>query len=143
MMTSALVLSPLEDAVLGKLLSGKSQWLGVLRAQVPLLRVRTRELTGAGFLTRFSIDEEAPRIVDHPSFKFGDVSAHIDGLQYGAGFLLSVTNGHLDTLEGYSYEEPWPNVIKGFQIYYSNNKITRDEHELESSVIYSPKSARL
>jgi hypothetical protein len=37
-------------------------------------------------------------------FKLNNVYAEIDGLQYGAGFLLYIKDGMLDMLEGYCYE---------------------------------------
>lgn len=135
-------LTPLEEEVLKKLLAGKAEWLAVLRGQAYAARVRSRDFTGAGFFTRFSVAEDAPRIVGDPSFKFGDVSAHIAGLHYGAGFLLSVSGGRLDVLEGSSYEEQWPKNIRNFRAYYSSGMM-RDEGELERSIVYATSSSHL
>lgn len=38
----------------------------------------------------------------------------------GAGFLLYVDKGLLKMLEAYSYEEPWPERIKNFELRYQN-----------------------
>jgi len=42
----------------------------------------------------------------------------MDGLQYGAGFLIFVRDGTLKMLEGYSYSEPWPELIREFELSY-------------------------
>jgi hypothetical protein len=52
------------------------------------------------------------------SFKFGDVVAEIEGLKHGAGFLLFITDGALDELEGYCYDEAWPKEVIGFKLAY-------------------------
>jgi hypothetical protein len=134
--------TPLEDAVLRKLLEGGRQWLSVLRAQFNVAQVSSREHTGTGFYTDFSVPHEAPALPNEPSFRFGDVSAEINDLLYGAGFLVVVKDGYLDYLEGYSYEEPWPENIHAFHVYYSNSK-DRDEDELEKNISYDPSSLRL
>jgi hypothetical protein len=51
-----------------------------------------------------------------PDFCFGDVDAQIDGLENGAGFLLWITDGRLDFLEGYTYDGLWPTSIEEFKL---------------------------
>jgi hypothetical protein len=48
----------------------------------------------------------------------GDVSADIDGLEHGVGFILCIEDGYLHMLEGYTFEGPWPDRI----ITYSLNR---------------------
>ncbi|HSU05754.1 MAG TPA: hypothetical protein VLI93_09290, partial [Acetobacteraceae bacterium] len=57
---------------------------------------------------------ETERLKSHPTFSFGDIQAMIPGLTFGAGFVLHVRNGAIEFLEGYSYEEPWPESVSGF-----------------------------
>jgi hypothetical protein len=112
-------LEPLETAVLEKLLAGDHPALAALRQQLAGLTVRRREKTGAGFFTEFSVAETAARApVPSGRFRFGDVQATIRGLRQGAGFLLYVDGGLLSMLEGYSYEEPWPEEIEEFSVGY-------------------------
>lgn len=54
------------------------------------------------------------------------MNAVVDGLQYGAGFVIFMRGGRLDILEGYSYGEPWPKEIRGFNLTYQ-----REPRELE------------
>jgi hypothetical protein len=111
-------LNEFEQAVLDKLLAGEHPVLAVLREQALAGRLASREYTGAGFFGSFDVPRGTPILATQQDFHFGDVNAVIDGLQRGAGFVIFVRNGHLDTLEGYSYEEPWPKDIRGFKLTY-------------------------
>ena len=110
-------LTELERAVLEKLFAGDTTRLRVLRDQLNASTVRERERTGTGFLTRFDVDRGAVPPVDR-SGHFGDVDADIDGLAHGAGFLVWIGDGYLEELEGYSYDEPWPEVVRSFMLRY-------------------------
>jgi hypothetical protein len=112
-------LTPLEQAVLEKLLSGETQEYRILHNQLGALRVTQRKMTGVGFFTRFSIPDFVPKL-GGTGFEIGDVSADINGLERGAGFVLFVRNGQIDTLEGYTYDEPWPQNIDRFRLYYDS-----------------------
>ena len=102
----------LERDVMSMLLAGSDPTLETLAAQFRLAQTAKRENTGTGFFTEFLLPPDAPKVAGEKSFSFGDVDAEIDGLQFGAGFVLHVRNGTINCLEGYSYEEPWPAGIK-------------------------------
>ena len=71
--------------------------------------------TGVGFVTKLDTDvERAP--VRPGRLCVGDVTVTIDGLERGAGFVLFVEDGVLDTLEGFTYDEPWPDVIGRYEV---------------------------
>jgi hypothetical protein len=106
----------LETNVMEMLLSGDDSTLEVLRQQYRAANVAKRELTGVGFFITFTIPSQIARIEGNPSFDFGDVAAQIVGLQRGSGFVLHVRDGALNFLEGYSYDEPWPNDVDHFQL---------------------------
>jgi hypothetical protein len=113
-------LNSLESAVLNKLLEGNHPALATLRDQLRVAMVRSRRLTGAGFFTEIELPPETtPARISPGSFQFGDVEASIPGLQHGAGFLVYIRNGMLQMLEGYSYEEPWPQRTDIFELRYS------------------------
>jgi hypothetical protein len=67
-------LTPLEQAVLEKLLSAESERYQILRKQYDALRVSERKMTGVGFFTRFSIPDEVPKLPDEASLHISDVS---------------------------------------------------------------------
>lgn len=110
-------LNEFENAVLEKLLAGDHPVLVALRAQAETGRVVIREYTGAGFFCTFETSPNAPAL-NQPSFHCGDVEARIDGLTHGAGFIVFVRDGRLNMLEGFSYDEPWPEVVGNFELRY-------------------------
>lgn len=111
-------LTNFERAVMEKLLEGEDEVLSILREQLEVIVVDKRELTGVGFYTTFSVPENARCLRARPSFKFGDVIAKIPELNHGAGFLLYVEGGALHMLEGYTYDEPWPQLVHSFGLSY-------------------------
>lgn len=108
-----------ESAVLAKLLAGDHPLLTALRSQGERARVASRKYTGAGFYCTFAMPLDVP-LLEHSDFQFGDVNAKIGGLKHGAGFVLFVRGGRLDTLEGYSYDEPWPMALDDFELSYQS-----------------------
>ena len=117
-------LSLLEISVLNKLLDGDLSLLIQLRRQLELCTIKKREFTSYGFFTTLAIPEDIP-MIPGLNIKFGDVIADIPGLTYGAGFVLYIKNGILDMLEGYSYDEIWPENISSFNLKYMKGE-TRD-----------------
>jgi hypothetical protein len=109
-------LDTLEQAVLDKLLAGDHPVLTVLRLQTTMARVAGRKQTGVGFFCDFEVDESAPIL---PSdFHIGDVFGELEGLAHGAGFVLFVRDGRLSMLEGFTFDEPWPQEVRGFKLAY-------------------------
>jgi len=115
-------LTTLEDQVLDMLLRGQDEVLVILRQQAKQLQVSSREKTGVGFYTEFAVSPEVPRVPGRPTFKLGDVNGTADNVNHGLGFLLYVTEGALSMLEGYTYDEPWPDDVRGLVLTYSSKE---------------------
>ena len=115
-------LTKLERRVLEMMLNSDNDILASLNRQLDSICVTSREVSSAGFFTHFyvPIDCKTSSVNSSVSFKFGDVCADIEGLKFGAGFLLYVENGYLKMLEGYSYDEPWPSDVQKFELSYIN-----------------------
>ena len=109
-------LDEFEQAVLDKLLAGNHPVLATLRCQSEHGRLIKRENTGVGFYCDFDVDADAS--VVQRDFQIGDVHAEIEGLAHGAGFVLFTHEGRLSMLEGFSYDEPWPDRIRSFSLRY-------------------------
>lgn len=110
-------LLPLEREVLSRLLDGDDEMRAVLRSQVPSLRVTSRESTGVGFFTHLTIGDDSPRLdPPHERHAISGVQAEISGLDDRAGFVLFVTDGAIDVLEGFTYVEPWPDRVDQFRV---------------------------
>ena len=114
--------NPLEDEVLKMLLDGRDDCLAILRLQAQHSRVSSREMTGVGFFTHFDVPPEVPRVLGQPKFWLGDVYGAAENIQDGVGFVLFVTEGALSMLEGYTYDEPWPDELRGLKLLYSTGQ---------------------
>jgi hypothetical protein len=115
-------MTQLEQEVLALLLDGADPVLATLRDQVRVATLKERRFTGVGFFSNYHVPDSAQRIAGNPSIRFGDVHAEIHGLAYGAGFVLFVDNGVITMLEGYTYDDPWPETISGYKLSYINDK---------------------
>ncbi|MBZ9864247.1 hypothetical protein LB515_02550 [Mesorhizobium sp. CA15] len=115
-------LNALESAVLQKMLDGDHPVLRALRNQLGKLSVESRKYTGSGFFVSLLVENGVPPVnIPRNHVRFGDVHATIDGLAYGAGFILSIDHGYMRVLEGYSYEESWPENVAHFSLKYIND----------------------
>lgn len=117
MLKNRINFNKIEYDVLSKLLDGDSIELSILRKQFQEAIVVNREFTGSGFFTNIEIPKDIDRI-QQDRVTIGDVIAEIDGLRNGAGFVLFTKDGRISTLEGYSYDEPWPNEMDKFTLKY-------------------------
>lgn len=115
-------LATLEAKVMKMLLNDNNPILKILYQQYLASSIQSRELTGVGFFTKFIITDNVQRIHNQPSFAFGDIIAQVDGLKHGASFVLFITKGAIDMLEGYTYNEPWPRVITNLHLSYIKDK---------------------
>ena len=121
-------LDPLERAVLRRLLRGEHPALRALRKQLGASRVRSRDLTGAGFFTSIEVDPDVPAApVSKSEFRIWGVEASIPGLEHGAGFLILVRNGYLSELEAFTYQEDWPEAVTDFQLHEADEATRLDE----------------
>jgi hypothetical protein len=111
-------LNNFEQAVLDKLLDGDHAALKVLRLQANGARIAKREVSPVGFYCDFEVDVAAA--VARGNFHIGDVHASILGLTRGAGFVLFVESGRIAMLEGYTYDEPWPDRVGAFSLFYTD-----------------------
>lgn len=122
----------LEQAVIQKLLNGKSETFQILQHQYRASNIRERQMTGTGFFTYFSVPRDVLPLPGTPSFCFGDVQAKMTGLKLGAGFLLTVNKGYIYDLEGYSYEEPWPENFELIRLFYDHDESRNEEKLIQS-----------
>lgn len=92
-----------------------------LNEQYKNLKVTKRIYTGVGFYTEFSLENENVEKDKKLSIAIGNVGANLNGLKNGAGFILYIKNGEITMLEGYSYDEVWPQSEKIKELYLINN----------------------
>jgi hypothetical protein len=100
-------LTKLERSVLALAFTGDSSAMVALRAQAAMAKVSVRRVGGAGF--------SATIVVPHDVVVSEDASYHVSNiegkhrlLRHGAGFAVFVEHGRLTSVEGFTYDEPWP-----------------------------------
>jgi hypothetical protein len=115
-------LTTLENQVLEMLLRGPDEVLAILRQQAKQMQILSRNKTGVGFYTEFVVPPDVPRVPGCPTFKLGDVNGVADNVTHGIGFLLYVKDGSLSMLEGYTYDEPWPDDVRCLILTYASKE---------------------
>jgi hypothetical protein len=100
-----------EKQIMEKLLSGNDPNLEKLRTQYSTAEVKSRKFTGTGFYTNFQPDMTLPKVVGKQKFHFGDLKVDLKGVKSGVGFVLFIADGYINYLEGYTYDDPWPEVL--------------------------------
>ena len=109
-----------------KLLTGNEEALNILHEQYKSA-IKKKEFSGSGFFTNFEIPKNALVLPKKRSFQFGDVVGEINDVENGVGFVLFVKEGKIDMLEGYTYEEKWPDKIINYKLSY----ISGDKRDLD------------
>jgi hypothetical protein len=89
------------------LIEGEHPALGVLREQYRRARIEEVELSGVGFFVHFNIPSDTPK-VEPANFSGGAARIQLVGARHGAGCVLFVRKGRLSMLEGYTYDDEWP-----------------------------------
>lgn len=113
-------LTPLERDVTEMLLRGDAEVLHTLRRQLSHLSAREREYTGVGFFTVFAHGDAPEEVPNHGRLIFGDVAAEIPGAPSSVGFVLYIEGGQLSALEAYTYDDPWPENIATYRLFYND-----------------------
>jgi hypothetical protein len=95
----------LERMVMARMLSGDFPVVPELRAQYAVASVASREFSGVGFFTNYSVPSHVSRVAP-PNLELSEGAILTTGIS--VGFTLFVRDGLLSMLEGYTYDQPWP-----------------------------------
>ncbi|MFZ2641327.1 MAG: hypothetical protein WA117_10050 [Verrucomicrobiia bacterium] len=110
------MLTSLEKAVLDMMLDKPGAEFEVIRQQLAHATVKDRNLSGVGFFTDFVVPTDTTVLRDLPNMEIGGIEAEFPDLKHGAGFVLFIRDGVIRMLEGYTYDEPWPEKIDEFRL---------------------------
>jgi hypothetical protein len=110
-------LSLLEKAVLARFLNQEFQRLCTTNFDLDMIRVRSREFSGTGFLTEFEPTEANNLFEGHITDRTGSIGAKVGQEAVEAGFLFYIDEGRLTCLEGYTYQGTWPEDSDVFELY--------------------------
>ena len=107
-------LTPFEHEAIATLVGGDHPVFEGLRAQLDRCEVSERVFTGVGFFTDLVVPPDVPTLSLRRRLHLGDASVAIDGV--AAGLVLFVEEGRLALLEGFTYDDPWPDAIVNYTI---------------------------
>jgi hypothetical protein len=125
-------LTQFERDVIATMLRHDHPVADALRAQLDVCRIKRRELTGVGFFTDMVVPQSlAIEGVGHMTL--GDALAEIDGLDHGVGFVLFIRDGMLDTLEGFTYDGPWPDELATYSVRSADTLTPADIQALDAA----------
>jgi hypothetical protein len=89
------------------LLAGDHPTLVTLRAQYQQARITKVELTGVGFFVDFEVPPDIAKS-EPCDLTGGGANIAVAGVKHGAGCVLFVREGRLTMLEGFTYDDEWP-----------------------------------
>ena len=101
-----------EQDVIKKILEQNNPANAILKEQYQRARI-SREYTGVG---TFSIPENLPH-TEIKDFQINNLLCDLNGIHQFGGFVLYVKNGSLSCLEGYGFDQEWPQEIWHYRLY--------------------------
>jgi hypothetical protein len=110
-------LTPLENAVLETMCQQPGKHFETIKQQLAAASVGRREFSGVGFFTDFIVPADATVKRDLPDMELTGVGAEFPNLAHGAGFVLFIREGVINMLEGFTYDENWPEKTDAFKIF--------------------------
>src|SRR5688500_6171201 len=102
-----MTLEEFEQAVMKALLAGGDPLLETLRAQYAVATARDREITPAGFVTRFDVPPSAAAI-DRKLLHLDDLQVELEGAKTPVDTALNIYSGRLRSLECSVYDGAFP-----------------------------------
>lgn len=105
-----------ESDVIKNIIAENSTISENLEKQYQAAKVINREFSGYGFYTNFEITDKKLRLKEIKNMELGNTQAKLDGLKFGAGFILFIKDGLIKSLECYTYDEPWPDNLLNYQL---------------------------
>jgi|GEM_PF-130929 len=87
-----------------------------LLRQYQTSRVTGRQYTSHGFYTHFEITDKSHSLGDGVCLFLGSVAADVNDLVHGTGCALIIRDGLIACIEGYAYDETFPEKILGYKL---------------------------
>ncbi len=109
-----------EQAVMHKIMEHDTSINNVLREQYKRVHIECRDFTGVGFFTDFIVPNNVLHIIEPVEYGYGDVDATINDV-YGYGFVLFIKDGLMTCLEGYTWQDSWPDTIYSYNLFHTTH----------------------
>lgn len=110
-------LTLLEKAVLEMMIEDSGEHFETIKQQLAAASIGRREFSGVGFFSHFIVQSSATINRDLPDMELKNVGAEFPDLKHGAGFVLFIRDGVINMLEGFTYDENWPEKIDVFKLF--------------------------
>lgn len=100
-----------EKIIIADIIEQYPEYRQKLQAQFEKIVVQKRESSTYGFSTYYTVTVPEDTLGDGENLQLGKYQWSINGLRYGSDYILWIENGFISCLEGFSYNEPWPDEI--------------------------------
>ncbi len=100
-----------EKIIITDIIEQYPEYKQKLQTQFEKSVVQKREFSTYGFSTYYTVIAPEETLGDAVNVQLGKHQWNINGLQRGSDYILWIKNGFITCLEGFSYNEPWPNEI--------------------------------
>lgn len=100
-----------EKIIITDIIEQYPEYKQKLQSQFEKSVAQKREISTYGFLTYYTVTAEEETLGDTVNLQLGKCQWNINDLQNGSDYILWIKNGLICSLEGFSYEEPWPDEI--------------------------------
>ena len=105
-----MLLNDLEKMVLKKCLESFDVYIKEEKLFFSDIQITERRFTGVGFFTDIEESEKLRIEAKNPPRVWGDFYARLNSTD-DTGYLVFIENGYINCIEGYTYEEVWPENI--------------------------------
>lgn len=100
-----------EKIIISDIIEQYPEYKQKLQSQLEKITVQKREFSTYGFSTYYSVIAVEETLGDDENLRIGKHQWNINGLNHGSDFILWIKSGLISCLEGFSYNEPWPDKI--------------------------------
>ncbi|MBQ7339073.1 MAG: hypothetical protein IJW40_11570 [Clostridia bacterium] len=100
-----------EKIIITDIIDQYPEYKQKLQAQFASSVVQKREFFMRGFSTDYEVVAVEETLGEDKNLQLGNHQWNINGLSNGSDYILWIKNGLISSLEGFTYEEPWPDDI--------------------------------
>lgn len=100
-----------EKIIISDIIDQYPEYKQKLKSQFEKITVQKREFVKYGFSTYYAVTTADEILGADKNLQLGKNQWNINGLNHGSDYILWIKNGFISCLEGFSYNEPWPNEI--------------------------------
>ena len=100
-----------EKIIISDIIEHYPEYKQKLQSQSEKMVVQKREFSTYGFSTYYAVTDGENTLGDGENLQIGKHQWNINGLTRGSDYVLWIKNGLISCLEGFSYNESWPDEI--------------------------------